>query len=113
MVPMEMSQLSRSSISSLARTQKDFTSWSITNASTSRTWLASSARAASKDAVNRNWSFTDFSIRSIKRSSQVLTAVVSAGVAIVFAGLDNKLGLMVAVFAGLLVAVIMEWREPS
>ena len=57
--------------------------------------------------------FLGLLILGIKRSSQVLTAVVSAGVAIVFAGLDNKLGLMVAVFAGLLVAVIMEWREPS
>ena len=48
-------------------------------------------------------------ILGIKRSSQVLTAV-SAGVAIVFAGLD-KLGLMVAVFAGLLVTLIVEWRS--
>ena len=47
---------------------------------------------------------------AIKRKSQVVTAVISAGIALWFALLDNQVGLIIAVLVSLVVASINEWR---
>ena len=56
--------------------------------------------------------FLGLLLMAIKRRSQVLTAVLSAVVALSFAGLENQVGLIVAVFASLIVATVIEWRDP-
>ena len=55
--------------------------------------------------------FLGLLLMAIKRRSQVVTAVISAGVALWFAHLENQLGLIIAVLVSLLVATVNEWRE--
>ena len=50
-------------------------------------------------------------LMAIKRKSQVVTAVISAGIALWFAHLDNQVGLIIAVLVSLVVATVNEWRE--
>ncbi|MGB1351646.1 MAG: AzlC family ABC transporter permease, partial [Luminiphilus sp.] len=54
--------------------------------------------------------FLGLLLMAIKRKSQVVTAVISAGIALWFAHLDNQLGLIIAVLVSLVVATINEWR---
>ena len=56
--------------------------------------------------------FLGLLLMAIKRRSQVMTAVLSAVVALSFAGLENQVGLIVAVLASLVVATVIEWRDP-
>ena len=55
--------------------------------------------------------FVGLLLMAIKRKSQVVTAVISAGIALWFAHLENQLGLIIAVLVSLLVATVNEWRE--
>ena len=55
--------------------------------------------------------FVGLLLMAIKRKSQVVTAVISAGIALWFAHLDNQLGLIIAVLVSLLIATVNEWRE--
>jgi hypothetical protein len=50
-------------------------------------------------------------LMAIRRRAQVVTAALSAGIALGFAHLDNQLGLIVAVVASLCVASVTEWRH--
>ena len=54
--------------------------------------------------------FLGLLLMAIKRKSQVVTAVISAGIALWFAHLDNQVGLIIAVLVSLVVATINEWR---
>jgi predicted branched-subunit amino acid permease len=54
--------------------------------------------------------FLGLLLMAIKRRSQVVTAVVSGGAALVFAGMDNQVGLIVAVLIALTVATFNESR---
>ena len=54
--------------------------------------------------------FLGLLLMAIKRKSQVVTAVISAGIALWFAHLDNQVGLIIAVLVSLVVASINEWR---
>ena len=54
--------------------------------------------------------FLGLLLMAIKRKSQVITAVISAGIALWFAHLDNQIGLIIAVLVSLDVATINEWR---
>ena len=54
--------------------------------------------------------FLGLLLMAIKRKSQVVTAVISAGIALWFAHLDNQVGLIIAVWVSLVVATINEWR---
>ena len=54
--------------------------------------------------------FLGLLLMAIKRKSQVVTAVISASIALWFAHLDNQVGLIIAVLVSLLVATINEWR---
>ncbi len=54
--------------------------------------------------------FLGLLLMAIKRKSQVVTAVISAGIALWFANLDNQVGLIIAVLVSLVVATINEWR---
>ena len=54
--------------------------------------------------------FLGLLLMSIKRKSQVVTSVMSAGMTLWFAHLDNQLGLIIAVLASLSIATINEWR---
>ena len=53
--------------------------------------------------------FLGLLLMAIKRKSQVVTAVISAGIALWFANLDNQVGLIIAVLVSLVVATINEW----
>lgn len=53
--------------------------------------------------------FLGLLLMSIKRESQVVTSVMSAGMTLWFAHLDNQLGLIIAVLASLSIATINEW----
>jgi 4-azaleucine resistance transporter AzlC len=55
--------------------------------------------------------FLGLLLMAIRRWAQVVTAVLSAGIALGFAHLDNQLGLIVAVVASLCVASVTEWRR--
>jgi predicted branched-subunit amino acid permease len=55
--------------------------------------------------------FLGLLLMAIKRKSQVVTAVVSAAIALWFAHLDNQVGLIIAVLVSLVVATINEWRR--
>ena len=55
--------------------------------------------------------FLGLLLMAIKRRSQVVTALLSAGTALWFAHLDNQVGLIIAVLVSLFVATIMEWRK--
>lgn len=55
--------------------------------------------------------FLGLLLMAIRRRAQVVTAVLSAGIALGFAHLDNQLGLIVAVVASLFVASVTEWRR--
>jgi 4-azaleucine resistance transporter AzlC len=55
--------------------------------------------------------FLGLLLMAIRRRAQVVTAILSAGIALVFAHLDNQLGLIVAVVASLCVASVTEWRR--
>ena len=55
--------------------------------------------------------FLGLLLMAIRRRAQVVTAVLSAGIALGFAHLDNQLGLIVAVVASLCVASVTEWRR--
>ena len=55
--------------------------------------------------------FLGLLLMAIRRRAQVVTAILSAGMALVFAHLDNQLGLIVAVVASLCVASVTEWRR--
>ena len=54
--------------------------------------------------------FLGLLLMAIKRRSQVVTAVVSGGAALAFAGMDNQVGLIVAVLIALTVATFNESR---
>ena len=54
--------------------------------------------------------FLGLLLMTIKRWSQVVTAVVSGGAALAFAGMDNQVGLIVAVLIALTVATFNESR---
>ena len=54
--------------------------------------------------------FLGLLLMAIKRKSQVVTAVISAGIALWFAHLDNQVGLIIAVLVSLVVATVNEWR---
>ena len=54
--------------------------------------------------------FLGLLLMAIKRRSQVVTAVVSGGAALAFAGMDNQVGLIVAVLITLTVATFNESR---
>ena len=54
--------------------------------------------------------FLELLLMAIKRKSQVVTAVISAGIALWFAHLNNQVGLIIAVLLSLVVAAINEWR---
>jgi hypothetical protein len=47
---------------------------------------------------------------AIKRRNQVVTALVSGGAALAFAGMDNQVGLIIAVLIALTVATFNESR---
>ena len=55
--------------------------------------------------------FLGLLLMAIRRRAQVVTAALSAGIALGFAHLDNQLGLIVAVVASLCVASVTEWRH--
>ena len=55
--------------------------------------------------------FLGLLLMAIRRRAQVVTAVLSAGIALGLAHLDNQLGLIVAVVASLCVASVTEWRR--
>jgi len=55
--------------------------------------------------------FLGLLLMAIRRRAQVVTAVISAAVALWFAHLDNQVGLIVAVVASLSVATLAEWRR--
>ena len=54
--------------------------------------------------------FLGLLLMAIKRKSQVVTAVISVGIAFWFANLDNQVGVIIAVLVSLVVATISEWR---
>ena len=54
--------------------------------------------------------FLGLLLMAIKRRSQVVTALVSGGAALAFAGMDNQLGLIIAVLIALTVAAFNEPR---
>ncbi len=56
--------------------------------------------------------FLGLLLMAIRRRSQVMTAVISAVVALAFAGLENQVGLIIAVLASLVAAAVLEWRDP-
>jgi predicted branched-subunit amino acid permease len=55
--------------------------------------------------------FLGLLLMAIRRRAQVVTAALSAGIALGFAHFDNQLGLIVAVVASLCVASVTEWRH--
>ena len=55
--------------------------------------------------------FLGLLLMAIRRRAQVVTAVISAAVALWFAHLDNQVGLIIGVVASLSVATLAEWRK--